>query len=405
MADPNTPQNQPAPPEGPKPEKLEEHRKTVKDVRQALDALRKTLPEKASAQQESSEEVEKRAQALGGLLESLRKMRASQPGTPEWRALESRLTKELTAQDAEALVKALNDINDQESDREKELAFLAKDIDDELTGVDEYIERFRSQPEQRLVDKVDSLVKTVYEKLPPFVKDWFTAEDIRNVILSLIAGIIESFPFSPPALREAAAGIRYRIALQEAENDKRLTPEHRRRLAEETQKVKQEWMRAYKDHLLKKGSKQITADTPPPSIYDVLNPAPVVAPTPEKPPENLFGVEGLKLNTEKVVTEPLRINYNEKKLILSQGTIKIEGKKLYRIRATGKDTEPTKTVLTAPNATDSAAVQISFTIEGTTYTATLKQLTDAMEANEGTATPKEKTEIPNAKISLMLDKS
>lgn len=350
--------------------KQKERMSALEGIKSQLANLRSAV-EKGPATPETKEEVDEQsaAEALDALAEAFGRARALHEGLESkdaaqqaWLNVEQAILGNTEGEPitSETLARGLEDAVDKTDSAQQELANLAGDIADEEGAVQEYLDRFRLSPDERMESAIDNVLEKAKknENLAPMIakaESLFRSvgidfEDVYSFLKQYLFNKLENAPFPVGWVR--SYHLRKQIDRLTDDQKKLVTPE-----------IGKEWENAYDrwaNNLIKSANQRPYLEAQGDKLV-VVEPAvqqEQAAATPEN--TDVFGVSGLRLN------QPLSIEGNPgfgvqvtgANVSLKLGEVERGGKKFKFEDKNDKSTRITLNTLTPKSATDAGQIDV-----------------------------------------------
>lgn len=359
----NTPNNRP------QQNRDDEVQSVVGKMRDALEALRKTVtnPEADDAANETLQEQG---------VEDLVRVIAENKDTLLDSGLRDPETLKLIEQAAAGM--SMEDVTNILDD--------AQSVDDDLDVFSDEIAEMNNiaPPEklplhERLSRRIESFLSEKFpkEKMQEIAKKYgieLNDEDagkmFRKVVNIIKAGFISMLE-KIPTMESTSRNWRWSMALEEAREGDILTSEQKASLdnPDELSTVRSKWNQLYMQWLSRKKATQESFTEPPPSLADAFKGIELEEGLAD---ENLFDVEGLKQNEEKKIEKETKLSVNNKALELYPDNIVLDGQK----RKFKENIEGV--YITAPDA-NVENVNVRIAVNGESVEITVKELVEKIE--------------------------
>ena len=367
---PTSPQR---PSEGPQESpKQKERMGALESIKAQLASLRAAV-ERGPTAPESRETggQQSAAEAMNTLAEAFQKARgfheglgATDPARQAWLNVEQAFLGNTTGGPAgvEDLQRGIEDAVEQTDAAQQDLAKLAGDVADEEGAVQEYLDRFRLSPVQRVDSVIDNVLQKARqnENLAPIVSKaenlfhslGISFDDVKNFFKQLIFEKLESLPIRVGLVEDAR--LREQVA--------RLTDAQKRMV---TPEIEQQWRQAY--YRWSSNPDKVVVQRPLLEMRNgklvVVEPA-LEQQTAAVAQENIdaFGVSGMRLN------QPLPLEGRPKFYVqvsgagagLTLGEVERGGKNFKFADKNTPATRITISTITAKNAADPGQMEVKF---------------------------------------------
>jgi len=367
----STPAQRPS--EGPQESpKKKERMGALESIKAQLASLRAAV-ERGPAAPESRETggQQSAADAMNTLAEAFRKARtfheglgATDPARQAWLNVEQAFLGNTAGGSAgvEDLQRGIEDAVEETDAAQQGLAKLAGDIADEEGAVQEYLDRFRLSPVQRVDSVIDNVLQKARqnENLAPMVSKaenllrslGISFDDVKNFFKQIFFEKLESLPVRVGLVEDAR--LREQVARLTDAQKQMVTPE-----------IEQQWRQAY--YRWSSNRDKVTAQRP---LLEVRNgKLVIVEPALQQQaaaaaPENAdaFGVSGMRLN------QPLSLEGRAKLPLqvagvavgLASGEVERGGKSFKFTDKNAPSTRITISTITAKNAADPGQIEVKF---------------------------------------------
>ena len=362
-----------------------ERMSALEGIKSQLASLRRAVeqPQAQSETAQATPDATAASQAMDALataFEVARRAHAGAEGNAKsaWLNIEQELlgSTEGVPASREALVRGLEDTVEQTDAAQLDLAKLAGDIADEESAVQEYLDRFRLSP----IERVDAALERGLDRaranpeLGPVVQKaegifrslGINFDDVKSFFKSMFIARLEEFPFRVGLVEDA----RFQEQLKGLTEAQRQTIAQLK-VAQPPRDVEGEYRSAYSLWVSVPSSVRRPQDRPR-IVFKDGKPE-IIAPDPAGPPlqaeqastaaqQNLFGITGLNLN------QPMRMEGRAEFSLqvagagtgLTLGEITRGGKKFRLADKNDPNTRITLNTLTAKNATDPGQIEVQF---------------------------------------------
>ncbi|PIQ76108.1 hypothetical protein COU78_05925 [Candidatus Peregrinibacteria bacterium CG10_big_fil_rev_8_21_14_0_10_49_24] len=354
----------------------------LEGIKAQLASLRQSVeqPQVQAESAESAPDATAASQALDSLATAFEVARTAHANTEgneksAWQNIEQELlgSTEGVPVSPEALIQGLEDTIEQTDAAQLDLAHLAGDIADEQDAVQEYLDRFRLSPLDRVGAALDRGLDRAREneQLGPIVQKaeslfrslGINFDDVKSFLKSMFIARLEEFPFRVGLVEDA----RFQEQIKGLTEAQRQTIAQLK-IAQPPRDVEVEYRSAYSQWASVPPSERRVQDRPRIVFKEGV---PQIVPDPNAPPEqqqqaeiqeNLFGISGLNLN------QPMRmegrpefsLNVAGAGIGLTLGKVTRGGKEFVLTDKTDPNTRITLDTLTPKNATDPGQIEVRF---------------------------------------------
>ena len=364
-----------------------ERMSALEGIKSQLASLRRAVeqPQAQSETAQATPDATAASQAMDALataFEVARRAHAGAEGNAKsaWLNIEQELlgSTEGVPASREALVRGLEDTVEQTDAAQLDLAKLAGDIADEESAVQEYLDRFRLSP----IERVDAALERGLDsarknpELAPMIQKaegifrslGINFDDVKSFFKSMFIQRLETLPFRVGLVEDA----RFQEQLKGLTEAQRQTIAQLK-VAQPPRDVEGEYRSAYALWISVPPAIRITRPQDRPRIVFKDGKPEIVAPDPTAQPlqaeqastapqQNLFGITGLNLN------QPMRMEGRAEFSLqvagagtgLTLGEISRGGKKFRLADKNDPNTRITLSTLTAKNATDPGQIEVQF---------------------------------------------